>query len=61
VTPFTVLGLLRDIGTNEGLAPEQKRELETQIAPIERHIFVEEEAEAPELREIAETWVDRAG
>jgi len=59
-TPFTVLGLLRDIQTNNGLVPEQKKQLEIQIAAIERHFFLEEDEEEPDLRRIAATWVERA-
>jgi hypothetical protein len=60
LTPFTVLGLLRDIEANDGLAPAQKRELGEEIQRIERHFFVEAEAEAPDLEKIAEGWVSRA-
>ncbi len=59
VTPFTVLGLLRDIERNNGLAPAQKRELSTEIAAIERHFFGEQGSEAPDLRRIAESWAAR--
>jgi hypothetical protein len=60
VNPFTVLGLLREIETNNGLATGQKQDLAKEIAAIERHYFVEESGEAPNLRTIAESWVGRA-
>jgi len=61
LTPFTVLGLLRDIERENGFAPERRRELAQEIASIERHFFVEESGEPPDLRRIAETWIERAG
>jgi hypothetical protein len=60
LTPFTVLGLLRDIEANDGLAPAQKRELGDEIQRIERHFFVAQEAEAPDLARIASSWAQRA-
>jgi hypothetical protein len=60
VNAFTVLGLLRSIEANDGLEIRQKEDLAQEIAAIERHFFVEEEAAAPDLRRIAETWASRA-
>ncbi len=60
VDPFTVLGLLRDIQTHNGLAPEQHRELGAEIETLERHYFGDEVAVAPDLRRIAETWAGKA-
>jgi len=61
VTPFTVLGLLRDIEHNNGLGDDGHRELSASIERIERHYFVEAEAADPPLRTIAEEWLQRTG
>lgn len=60
VNPFTVLGLLREIQANDGLAVDEKRALGAEIDAIERHFFVEGSSEAPDLDAIASTWVSRA-
>ncbi len=60
LTPFSVLGLLRDIHTRNGLAPEASRELAGEIATLERHYFDEAAAAPPDLRHIAQRWVGRA-
>jgi hypothetical protein len=60
VNAFTVLGLLREIQANDGLAVGEKRALGAEIDAIERHFFVEEDASAPDLHRIAETWASRA-
>ena len=60
VTPFTVLGLLREIEHNNGLAAAQKQELATSIQQLERHYFAGPSGGEPDLKQIAETWVARA-
>ena len=60
VTPFTVLGLLRDIDHNNGLAAAQKQELAASIQQLERHYFAGSNDSEPDLKKIAETWVARA-
>jgi hypothetical protein len=60
VNAFTVLGLLRDIQTHNGLAPEQHRELGAEIQTLERHYFGEEGEAPPDLQRIAQTWVSKA-
>jgi hypothetical protein len=57
---FTVLGLLNQIRTNNGLNDESRRELAASIARVERSYFANEPAEAPDLRQLAESWVQRA-
>ena len=59
VTPFTVIGLLRDIERNNGLATPEKQKLSEQIHNLERHYFVDEDGGEPNLKEIAESWVQR--
>ena len=60
VTPFTVLGLLREIEHNNGLAAAQKQELATSIQQLEHHYFASSNGSDPDLKKIAETWVARA-
>ena len=59
VTPFSVLGLLRDIQQNNGLAAPEMQELAGSIAGIERHYFAESGGEAIDLERVAETWIRR--
>ena len=60
-TPFNVLSLLKDIQSNNGLSPENKTELATSINRIERYFFAEErDSDAPNLQEVAQSWVRKA-
>ncbi len=59
VTPFSVLGLLRDIQQNNGLPPAALQELAGSIDSIERHYFAESDGESVDLKRVAETWVHR--
>ena len=60
VNPFTVLGLLRDIQTGNGLADEQHLALAREIETLERHYFGDEELSPPDLQRIAQDWVSKA-
>jgi len=60
VTPFTVLGLLKRIQSNNGLDESGQQELTTSITRLERHYFSPRQDEAPNLHEIAESWLRRA-
>jgi len=60
VTPFTVLGVLRDIQHNNGLEADRRTELAESISRLERHYFQGSETSEPDLLEIVRTWVDRA-
>ena len=61
LNPFTVLGLLKDIEANNGFSTNQKTDLLTSINRIERFYFGESNGEsAPELADIAHTWVRQA-
>ncbi len=64
VTPFTVLGLLRDIEGNDGLSTSLKEELGSQIRRIESYYFQGERppegGAAPDLADVASTWVRRS-
>ena len=61
ITPFTVLGLLKDIETNNGLSTKKKEELSTSINRIETYYFGEANGDdEPKLAEIAKRWVRQA-
>jgi hypothetical protein len=57
VTPFTVLGLLRNIQHNNGLSEAEQVELGRSIDRLERHFFAEPEGQEPDLNSIAADWV----
>ncbi|MBK7876937.1 MAG: hypothetical protein IPJ77_14525 [Planctomycetes bacterium] len=61
VTPFTVIGLLREIEREDAIAPKEKRELAAEIARLERHFFASADGEAPDLEHVARTWAGKAG
>jgi hypothetical protein len=60
VTPFSVLGLLREIHQNNGLPAPQLQELAGSIERVERHYFAESDGEPLDLHQLAETWIRRA-
>jgi hypothetical protein len=60
ITPFSVLGLLRQIERKSGLAPPQLQELAGSIDRIERQFFAESDGESIDLRHVGETWIRRA-
>jgi hypothetical protein len=60
VTPFSVLGLLREIQHNNGFSAPQTQELVSSIERIERCYFAESDGDSVDLREVAETWIRRA-
>ena len=59
VTPFSVLGLLRDIQQNNGLAAPEMQELAGSIEGIERHYFAESGGAPVDLTRVAESWIRR--
>lgn len=61
ITPFTVLGLLKDIEQNNGLSPSKKQELASSIQSLERHYFADPSPHEPNLLDIAERWVRGTG
>lgn len=61
ITPFSVLGLLRDIQQENGFDPQVRAELADAIARIEQHYFGPAEGGEPDLQRIAEDWLGRAG
>ena len=60
VTPFSVLGLLREIEHKNGLPAPQLQELATSIQQLERHYFAGSNGAEPDLKNIAESWIARA-
>ena len=60
VTPFSVLGLLREIQHKNGFSAPQSQELAGSIERIERHYFAQADGDAIDLRQVAETWIRRA-
>ena len=61
VTPFTVLGLLRDIERHNGFPSPQHEELVATIGNLESHYFLRPGGPEPDLGAIARDWVVRAG
>ncbi len=59
VSPFTVIGLLRDIEANNGVSEAEREELQRHIADLEGHYFEDDRREAPDLERLARDWVQR--
>lgn len=60
-TPFSVIGLLREIQATDGLSGGEQAELEQAIAALEREYFAAGAAPAEaDLAPLAERWVARA-
>lgn len=57
ITPFTVLGLLRDIQHNNGFSAQKKHELAESINRLERNYFVQSGSDDIDLQSLAETWI----
>ncbi len=60
ITPFTVLGLLRQIEENNGFDMNGKQELALCIDRLEQHYFFQVEGEEPSLEEIVTSWIRRS-
>lgn len=59
VTPFSVIGLLRQIESENGLDDEGRADLAESIRRIEESYFARHETDEPDLHEIARDWVQR--
>jgi hypothetical protein len=60
-TAFNVLSLLKDIERNNGLTSDGRTELATSINRIERYYFAEHrDGAAPDLQDMADSWVRKA-
>jgi len=60
VTPFTVIGLLKDIESNNGLNPDRTTELSGTINRLEQYYFFDRSGDEPDLTHIARDWTSRA-
>ncbi len=60
LTPFTVIGFLRDIEGKNGISKAQRADLLAHIRRVETYYFEENDAEQPDLESIAKTWHQRA-
>lgn len=60
LTPFTVLGFLRQIESGAGLASERQQALRSEIARLEEHYFGTARGETPDLSRIAREWAASA-
>ncbi len=60
ITPFTVIGLLKQLHLNNGLSREKQQELDVCIQQLERHYFLEPELTDVDLESIARQWLSQA-
>ena len=61
VNPFTVLTLLKDIRTRNGISNEKSIELQNSIEHIEQQYFGDEENNQPvKLEDVARNWLRQA-
>jgi hypothetical protein len=60
VTPFTVIGLLKDIESNNGLNPDRTKELTGTINRLEQYYFFDRSGDEPDLTDIAHDWASKA-
>ena len=60
ISPFSVLSLLKQIQSRNGLDESGMADLNASINRLERYYFVDEKQDEPDLKNIAEQWVRRA-
>ncbi|MFT4548149.1 MAG: hypothetical protein ACI9MB_002100, partial [Verrucomicrobiales bacterium] len=60
ITPFYVITLLRRIREENNLKSDTLGQLDESIANLEKHYFLDEASEEPDLKGIAEGWIQRA-
>lgn len=60
ITPFTVLGVLKDIERNNGLSDAGKQELGSSITRLEQYYFEQPKGNEPDLNEIVHRWVSKS-
>lgn len=60
ITPFTVLGLLRQAERNTALSPAERTEAGELVRSIESHYFVSPGEQEPDLAGIARDWAPRS-
>ena len=57
LTPFSVLGLLREIQLNDAVPDSKKRELAAAIEALESHYFAGSNQPVPDLGSVASAWI----
>ena len=60
ITPFAVITLLRRIRQENNLQADTLGQLDESIHKLEKHYFLAEVGEEPDLRQIAEGWIKKA-
>ena len=60
ITPFTVIGLLRDIESTNGLNDLNRKELVASISRLEQQYFDDSADAEADLHEIASNWIRKA-
>ena len=60
ITPFSVIGVLREIHRNNGLSTQQKDELEKDIHRLEGAFFSPDATRDADLKTVVESWLKRA-
>ena len=60
LTPFTVIGFLRDLDAQSSFDDGARRELRETVDSIERHYFESPLPEPPDIARITDRWVARA-
>ncbi len=60
LTPFTVLGVLKDIERNNGLSDTGKQELGSSISRLEHYYFESPEGAEPDLNEEIHRWISKS-
>lgn len=60
LTPFTALGVLKDIERNNGLSDSGKQELGSSISRLEHYYFEAPEGDEPNLNEVVRRWVRKS-
>ena len=61
MTPFGVLGLLREIQLQDAVPEGRRRELAATIRDLESHFFTRSDKPAPDLAAVAPHWIKQPG
>jgi hypothetical protein len=61
LTPFTLLGMLRDLERQDAIPAPQHGELLETISRLETYYFISSSGDEPDLKGIAQDWIRRAG
>jgi hypothetical protein len=60
LTPFSILGLLKDVHANNGFSATERQALEKEIQQLERHFFLQPQPNTPDLDTVAKRWLSSA-